>query len=260
MNPRFLALTISLSGLLLLPLVCLYSPGTRTIAKAYARISKQLLLKTKLGEMHQLSPEELKELAQLITVKVFADPNIGSGILIAKEAGVYQVLTNAHVLTPGSLYRIQAPDGKIYQAKSVRERDSWKGNDLALLQFSSWQNYKIATLNKSELKEEQKVLVAGFPLDSNQLVFTTGKVSLLTDKAVKGGYQIGYTNQTQQGMSGSPVFNEQGQVIGIHGLGSLPILNETYTYEDGSQPKAKVREKMRQLSFAIPIETFSQGN
>ncbi len=45
----------------------------------------------------QRSPEQIKQLAQSITVKIVSGDNGGSGILIKKEGQVYTVLTNRHV-------------------------------------------------------------------------------------------------------------------------------------------------------------------
>lgn len=51
----------------------------------------------------------------------------------------------------------------------------------------------------------------------NGFIFTTGHVSLMLDKALEGGYQIGYTNDIRKGMSGGSVLDMQGRLVGING-------------------------------------------
>lgn len=68
----------------------------------------------------QLSQRQVKDLAAKITVKVLSGEFLGSGILIHRRGDVYAVLTNAHVLRSStSPYRIQTPDGRVYQGKAA---------------------------------------------------------------------------------------------------------------------------------------------
>lgn len=210
-----------------------------------------------------LSTEQLRQLAQSITVKVISGRTWGSGITIGKQGRVYTVVTNEHVLTPGrGSYQIQTPDGQIYPAEVVRSV-GFDGKDLALLQFrSSAGNYAVASVGASStLHREDEVFAAGFPFESEQsgprgFSFLSGRVSLLSDKAVEGGYQIGYTNAVAKGMSGGPVLNRQGQVVGINGMHAYPLWGDPYIFEDGSRPSDATREIMTRSSMAIPIDTF----
>jgi tetratricopeptide (TPR) repeat protein/S1-C subfamily serine protease len=210
---------------------------------------------------NQLSPEKLQQIARSITVKVLSNKTGGSGILVSekrandKKEYIYSVLTNRHVLVPGESYRIQTPDGKIYQANVVKDVN-FKGSDLALLQFTSAQDYTLAELmSVSTLAVNQQVFAAGFVSDAEKLVFTTGEVSLLPDKAFQDGYQIGYTNNVHKGMSGGPILNQRGEVIGINGIIANPIWGDPYVFQDGSKPNAIEREKMSSYSWGIAIKT-----
>ncbi|NJK47905.1 tetratricopeptide repeat protein [Candidatus Gracilibacteria bacterium] len=202
----------------------------------------------------QLSSEQLKQLASKITVKVLVDENQGSGILIAKDGQTYTVVTNKHVIDRGQPYRIQTPDGKIHQATLKQRDNSLARQDIAFLQFKTDQNYIVATLGDSKtLSNEQAVFAAGFPFESDRLAFNSGKISAIAVKPLVGGYQIGFSSETKQGMSGGALLDEQGKLIGILGQSATAILNDSYTYQDGSRPNEQTIQQMRQSSFAIPV-------
>lgn len=226
-----------------------------------------------------LSEAELKAIARSITVKVKVGRTWGSGILVRKQARVYTVLTNQHVLNLGDRASIQTSDGRIYPAH-VR-RQEFGDRDLALLQFQSRSNYAIASLDRpSGLRVGDRVFAAGFPIESefnevaspksgnpplrvegkNPVGFTfiPGQISLLPTKVLVGGYQIGATNDVRKGMSGGPLLNRQGQVVGINGMHAYPIWGDPFVYTDRSHPEKSQHDVMVRSSWAIPIETFSK--
>ncbi|MDB9453684.1 serine protease [Dolichospermum circinale] len=202
-----------------------------------------------------LSSAQLQDLAKSITVKILTKNGSASGTLIAKNGNNYTILTNDHVINLGESYRIQAPDGKIYPATVIKEKPpSLKNQDAALFQFQSTVEYTIATLGISApIAVEQKIVAAGFVSGSAKLVFTEGQISLLPDKSFQRGYRIGYNNKIQPGMSGGPILNYQGEVIGINAVHAYPISDKIYTYIDNSKPSAAERQQMRQYSWGLPI-------
>ncbi|NJR75841.1 MAG: trypsin-like peptidase domain-containing protein [Scytonema sp. CRU_2_7] len=217
----------------------------------------------------QRSVKELQHLAKSITVKVLAGGFLGSGILIKEQGSIYTVMTNAHVMISGDPpYRIQTPDGRMYEAKlpnQLQKLDatSFKGKDLAILQFySPSTRYAVASFGSaSSLSVGNQVFAAGFPfnVEGTQdvgFVFKAGQVSWVLDKALEGGYCIGYTNDIQKGMSGGPLLNQQGKLVAINGMHAEPLWGEPYTYQDGTKPEAALRKRMSKYSWGIPIETF----
>jgi S1-C subfamily serine protease len=211
-----------------------------------------------------LAAKAMFQKARSITVKVLSGDNWGSGIMIQRQEQVYTVITNDHVLQSGEIYRIQTPDGKIYSATRFLPTQ-FVGKDLALVKFSSTESdYKIGVLgNSSALKEGDKVYAAGFPSevkksDSAGWKFTDGRVSLIPEKSLEDGYQLGYNNQIEKGMSGGPVLNVAGQVVAVNGMHAYPLWGDPYVFQDGSKPCEPMRELMVRSSWGIPIEKFLQ--
>ena len=207
-----------------------------------------------------LTSAQLQDLAKSITVKILTKNGSASGTLIAKNGNNYTILTNDHVMNTGESYRIQTPDGKIYPATVIKEKPpSLKNQDVALFQFQSTAEYTIATLGISApIAVEQKIVAAGFVSDSAKLVFTEGQISLLPDKSFQRGYRIGYSNKVQPGMSGGPILNYQGEVIGINAVHAYPISDKIYTYIDNSKPSTAERQQMRQYSWGVPIYSVAK--
>lgn len=210
------------------------------------------------------SPDRLAEQVRAITVKVKASYGQGSGILIKRQGQQYTVVTNRHVLTAGTPYVIQTPDGRSHPATLVKNLN-FRGNDLAMLQFRAKANYAIAPLHPNRpLLAGSPVIAAGFPLDAaptraSGLLITIGTISLLPDKAFQGGYQIGYTNLIRQGMSGGPLLNLRGEVVGINSLHAYPLWGDPYIFQDGSKPPIAQRQTIAASSWAVPIERVMQG-
>lgn len=219
-----------------------------------------------------LSPvqQSVVEKAQKITVRILVNPGAGSGVVVARQGQTYTVLTCNHVLELGKAYTILTADGKAHQGyrKTI---PNLKGIDLAVVEFKSPNSYQVVELKHfthlQDITLEQPAYAAGFPnytgestLNSGIRAYrlTTGKVSmLLLDKTLTGGYQLGYTNDIDIGMSGGPVLDRQGQLIGINGWSKYPIQGiDVFHFTDGTVPTQELFEQMEALSWAIPISTF----
>ncbi|MBD2585251.1 tetratricopeptide repeat-containing S1 family peptidase [Planktothricoides raciborskii] len=254
MHRHSLSLITSLTslGLWLIPASALYLGGC---SSPTATVTNQVY-----------TPEQLQQIARSIAVKVLSGDNRGSGTLISRQGDgqnqVYTVLTNSHVVTPGQPYRIETPDGQVYPAelKGGELVENFAGKDAALLEFRSSNDYPVATQTGNSPTVGDKVLAAGFPYDGDGLVFAPGTVELLSDPALQGGYQVGYSSEIQQGMSGGPVLNSQGELVAINGMAAFPILQQAYTYMDGSRPDDGLRQQMNRLSWGVPVAMLVPPN
>lgn len=174
--------------------------------------------------------------------------NPGSGVIVAREGQMYYVLTAMHVVrTREVTYGVRTSDGKVHFVDDVDTQEnimplgeeegefgeSIRGLDLAIIAFESDRDYPIAVMGDSrEMDPGETVYISGWPNpedDSARRVreFVEGTLSdIATPPSEDGGYSLLYTNETRRGMSGGPVFNVRGELIGIHGRGRAR--EETY--------------------------------
>jgi carboxyl-terminal processing protease len=168
---------------------------------------------------YALTPTEVSQLAKQFTVLI-EGTNSGSGAIVKREGNTYYVLTANQVVEGAGKQAIVTPDGRRYQLNyaTVRQLPS---RDLALVQFTSNQNYRVADLGDAGVARlGTAVYVAGFPKPTantgGNYQFTEGKIFSRPAQNQVNGYALNYTNATRSGMSGGPVLNEEGRLIGIH--------------------------------------------
>ena len=212
------------------------------------------------------TPAAIQKTAEAVTMRISSANGGGSGVLIAKKDNTYLVLTNRHVVGGNTQFQVQAPDGQKHTATLVPNTQINPKYDITLLQFTTNTNYEIAPLryptgeSGSPLDTTRGIYTAGFPFDSDKLRFSPGQVAQLSDVPLDDGTQIGYvTNkgekELRQGMSGGPIIDGCGFVIGINTTGSYPILPD-YTYSDGSKPIPKLAARYRQVNWGVPVYNF----
>lgn len=220
----------------------------------------------------------VEAIAQGVTVRILTHPGGGSGVIIAKQGDSYTLLTCNHVVDLSERYSVLTSDGKVHRA-SRQVIPYLNGIDLALVKFKSSISYPVVQFspltNLKQVTLEQPIYASGFPNYQENTAYkgeatfdwgirayrlTRGKVEMiLSDKTLIGGYQIGYTNDIQLGMSGGPVLDQQGQLIGINGWSKYPLQGSAvFGFSDGSSPSQMLFERMETLSWAIPVSTVRQ--
>ena len=154
----------------------------------------------------------------------------GSGF-IAFENNV--VITNYHVIEES--FRVEAIDnkGKVYDIGSVLAYDSDK--DVAILKVSA--NIDVQPLSicdDSNIKKGEKVIAIGSPIGIQNSV----SAGIYSGSILNGEIEmIQFTAPISPGSSGGPLFNNNGEVIGI----------TTGSYESGQN-----------INVAIPSSVFLQ--
>ncbi|WP_445636353.1 hypothetical protein NSTC745_01242 [Nostoc sp. DSM 114161] len=177
-----------------------------------------------------LTATEISAIATEITVRIDG-ANTGTGIIIEHQGNTYKVLTNAHVLHKKGSYTLQTNDGQRYAIDYSQVR-KLQGVDLAIVQFTSNSNYRVAEQgNSNEITAGKTVYVAGWAdpgpqISERSFQFLAGLVSSRLPNA-KDGYTFSYAVNALPGMSGGPILDEQGKVVGINGRAEVNQITGT---------------------------------
>lgn len=160
-----------------------------------------------------------QEIARQITVQIVGNSNRGSGVIVNKQGNTFSVLTNAHVVNPTGNERVITADEVVHQ---ISDRTIIPNLDLALLSFTSNNNYPVAALDNSRLSVGETIYVAGWPRSGGSLrqpIFKVfGGKLLEPNPSLPLGYSLTYDNLVRAGMSGGAILNDAGKLIGINGM------------------------------------------
>jgi S1-C subfamily serine protease len=206
----------------------------------------------------------LQQQLRSISIRVLArGESIGSGVLIVRQQQVYTVITNAHVVQSASVpFQLQTPDGQVYAAALITPPTS-QNRDLSILRFHSRDRiYSPAKLATASPKIADRVWSSGFPLDpsnrSSELAWqpniVSGQITQILPVAISGGYSIGSDRTISKGMSGGPLINQSGELIGINGVHADPLWDTPEVLEDGSTVNDRLQEQINSSNWAIPIQ------
>jgi S1-C subfamily serine protease len=190
-----------------------------------------------------LSSADVKAIAKQIMVRIDG-ANTGTGVIVDRQGNTYTVLTNWHAVKETGTYTIQTVDDRIYQVNANQVK-RLPNADLAELKFTSDRTYRVAQLGNSDrIPEGTTVYAAGWIAPDRTCLercdrYPSGQLIGRLPKA-KDGYSWIYTNPIEPGMSGGPVLDEEGRLVGINRL-AIPDINTQQTD-----------------FFAIPIDTYAQ--
>ncbi|MFM6728217.1 MAG: trypsin-like peptidase domain-containing protein, partial [Dolichospermum sp.] len=167
-----------------------------------------------------LDGQQINNIAKQITVKIDGQ-NQGTGIIVNKAGNRYTVLTNHHVVREQGKYILITPDGKKYNFNSS-DIKKLPDLDLAVVEFTSNDNYTVATLGDSDkLTESTPIYNAGWSVNDSRCLkgcyrFYNGIINGISPNPQEG-YALIMSNNTLPGMSGGPILNAQGELVGING-------------------------------------------
>ena len=206
----------------------------------------------------KIGTEEIADLVKKFTVLIDSQ-SPGSGVIFRKEDQTYSVLTAKHVVeSPNDQYFVVTPDGEEYKLSNSQIK-KLPHLDLAILQFTSSKNYSSAKLGFSNrIKVGNPVYISGYPhfgapITSRDFTFVAGIVNRRLVKPLTGGYALIYNNDTEQGMSGGPVVDREGNLVAIHGQSET----KTRRIAFGNKATGKL-ELSTDFKLGIPIGGFSR--
>jgi serine protease Do len=209
---------------------------------------------------------QVNEIAREVTVLIRGERGHGSGVIIQKSGNTYTVLTAEHVVRQNDDFKLVTADKQAYKIDNSKTKKI-AGVDLAVVEFTSDKNYPVAKIGTSKTSEGQDVFVSGWPSNGavgnaagGELIrqFTSGSISGYLPKPLSG-YSMIYTNVTRAGMSGCPVLDTAGRVVGIHGMGdkedARQLIESGISQETAVGLAAKIKPG---FNYAVPISVFLQ--
>jgi len=141
--------------------------------------------------------------------------SLGSGFIVSKEG---YIITNAHVVEEADQINIHLGNEKTYEAEVVGRDDK---TDLALIKAKTWADFPepVKLGNSNNLRVGDWVMAIGNPFGMDHTV-TAGIVSAKGRTIGAGPYDdfIQTDASINHSNSGGPLFNIQGEVVGINTL------------------------------------------
>ena len=200
-----------------------------------ATYTSALLLSPALGNERSVST--LAEHGRNITVKIESSTQ-GSGVLVERSGNLFKILTSWHVLrsvSKGEEVDVILNSGEVFQAKS--ETIKRLGSvDLAEIWFAAKKDLVVAKIgNPANAAMGTTLYAMGYPLATTAVPrrifrFVRGELIANASQAMPNGYELIYSNPTLPGMSGGAVLNQNGELIGIHGLAETETRNTENEY------------------------------
>jgi serine protease Do len=142
----------------------------------------------------------------------FVQRSLGSGFIIDKDG---YIITNNHVIEGASEIRVRLSTEKEFDAEIIGRDPK---TDLALIKIKSWNNLPVVELGDSDKVEiGEWVMAIGSPFGLSHTV-TVGIVSAKGRVIGSGPYDdfIQTDASINPGNSGGPLFNINGEVVGIN--------------------------------------------
>ena len=161
--------------------------------------------------------------------------SLGSGFIISSDG---YIMTNAHVVDSADKITVRLTDKREFSAKVI---GADKRTDVALLKIEATGLPKVTVGDPDKLKVGEWVVAIGSPFGFDSSV-TAGIVSAKGRSLPQENFVpfIQTDVAINPGNSGGPLFNMNGEVVGIN--------SQIYTRSGGSMG----------LSFAIPIDVATQ--
>ena len=168
-----------------------------------------------------ITPEQRQSVVRVDVDHENGNSDKGSGVLIRSDL----VLTAQHVVRDrrsDSTVTVRFKGGLVREAKVLRESKKW---DIALLQFDSVLYTPAQPAQRSAIKQ-QSVIICGFPKGGDYVEAVGRVVGFRSPDRTSDPDLFVVNHKCESGMSGGPVFNESGEVVGTL-FGTLRFANCT---------------------------------
>lgn len=239
---RVAAIAASIAGITALTISALVwsiNPGKPVKQEDMAYLKRDL--DNKIGEIKRQNDSITKKIEDVQSDQALINEPVkytsgGTGFLIDTKG---YIVTNAHVVKNARHVAVQGSDGKEWKAKLVHLDNA---RDIAILKITS-KNYKSPgsipySIKRNAANLAEPVFTLGYP--RNEIVYGEGYV------AAKTGFEgdslaLQITIAANQGNSGGPVLNKNGEVVGIltgkqtSAEGAVFALHSKYIYQALSQ-------------------------
>src|SRR5262245_27979018 len=153
----------------------------------------------------------------------------GTGVIVHSDG---YVLTAYHVVANARRVVIVTP-GEVRASAIVVSTDV--EHDLALLKAETIGLSEASLGHAGAVRLDQEVIAVGFPFGLREGSVTRGRVAAVRTKGVQRVFQVDAA--VNPGNSGGPLFNSQGEVIGI--------LTTKFSHPSGIVPEG--------MAFAVPV-------
>ncbi|MGJ8595859.1 trypsin-like peptidase domain-containing protein [Sulfitobacter sp.] len=157
-------------------------------------------------------PENLRKRFEQQMPDARPQGGLGSGFLISDEG---QIVTNHHVVAGASAVKVKLADGRSFDAEVI---GSDPATDIALLSIKSDVDLPFVSFGTSEeMRAGDEVVAVGNPFGLSSTV-TSGIISAKSRDINAGPYDefIQTDAAINRGNSGGPLFNNEGEVIGVN--------------------------------------------
>jgi S1-C subfamily serine protease len=194
---------------------------------------------------------------QALTVRVMANDQNGSGVIIHADQNGTWVVTNRHVVGSSKSACIATASGALYEAAIYSRRDSVSDLAFALI-AGSGPGLPTATLATGKYKDTIATVTAtGYSAPEYRYTESIGLTLPLLERPVQGGYGLVYSSQVNKGMSGGGVFNQKGELIGINANHSDPLWSSAWLDGKGKPLDKELSEKLDAASVGLTSNLIS---
>ena len=162
---------------------------------------------------YRLSQNETIQHWKEAVVVIQGEHSRGTGFSIGQEG---LIVTNRHVIEGQQMIAVSFPGGELFEGKVVA---SYVDVDLAFIQISGADEMPILPLSENVANIGDKIYVIGNPLKFTQIV----NEGVILDNYFQEEL-VSISAPIYRGNSGSPVINEDGQVVAVVFAKSVPGL------------------------------------